>query len=201
MVIFRFHSLAVLMMAALKNSIGDIRLNTLRIFQPRTFLVAALCIILLQACTRTSTEATQQADSFLPPTPAPSVTSVPPTDAPLPTQPADCENVLSFMKDITIPDGTEVKPGEELDKRWQIRNNGTCDWNSEYTLRLIFGDAMGSAEEQALVPLRSGNESPIRVILTAPQEPGTYRSGWQAYSAKDEAFGDPIYIEIVVAEK
>ena len=53
------------------------------------------------------------------------------------------------MKDITIPDGTEVKPGEELDKRWQIRNNGTCDWTSKYTLQLIFGEAMGSPQEQA----------------------------------------------------
>lgn len=176
-------------------------MNTRSVSIRKEFAIFLLCSSLISACTRTSTAATQQVDGFLPPTMAPTSTPVPATEAPLPTQPADCEDVLSFMKDITIPDGTEVKPGEELDKRWQIRNNGTCDWTSKYTLQLIFGEAMGSPQEQALVPLRSGNESPIRVVLTAPTEPGTYRSGWQAFNAKGEAFGDPIYIEIVVPSK
>jgi hypothetical protein len=102
------------------------------------------------------------------------------------------------MEDITIPDGTAVKPGEELDKRWQVRNNGTCDWTDKYTIRIIVGDALGSPEIQALYPARSGSAAVIRMKLVAPQNPGTYRTAWQAYNENEEAFGDPVYIDIVV---
>jgi hypothetical protein len=150
------------------------------------------------ACSRTSSRTSTTPDSFLPPTVEPSATPLPPTDVPKPTQTADCTNTLSYDKDITIPDGTEVKPGQDLDKRWQVRNNGTCDWNDKYTLQLIAGDAMGSPTVQALYPARSGSEAIIRVQLKAPTDPKTYRSAWQAYDAAGDAFGDPIYIDIVV---
>jgi len=134
---------------------------------------------------------------------------VPPTEIPIPTATAvvvevkptpqiNCTDVLSYIEDITIPDGTTVKPGEELDKRWQVRNNGTCDWTDKYTIRIIAGDALGSPDSQALYPARSGSAAVIRMKLVAPQTPGTYRTAWQAYNDAEETFGDPVYIDIVV---
>jgi hypothetical protein len=38
----------------------------------------------------------------------------------------------------------------------------------------------------------------LRMVFTAPQEAGTYRSAWQAYDPDGGPFGDPFYIEIVV---
>jgi len=160
-------------------------------------LIFSLTGVILSGCSRSSQ--TQVATSFLPPT-AEAIPTIKPTAMATPTANTECTNVLSFMEDITIPDGEVVKPGAELDKRWQVRNNGTCDWNDQYTVRLISGNAMGSPKEQALYPARSGSAAIIRTVLTAPTEPGTYRSAWQAYNPNGEPFGDPFYIEIIVKE-
>lgn len=57
---------------------------------------------------------------------------------------------------------------------------------------------MGTPPEKALIPARSGNQAEIRIIFTAPTEPGSYRSAWQAQDPQGDLFGDPIFIEIVV---
>jgi len=66
-------------------------------------------------------------------------------------------------------------------------------------LRLIAGEALGAPTEQALYPARAGAQATLRILFRAPSEPGTYHSAWQAYNPQGEAFGDPIYIEIVVS--
>src|SRR3990170_5174182 len=50
-----------------------------------------------------------------------------------PTPP--CTPGLAFLDDLTIPDGSVVAPEERLDKRWQVENNGTCNWDSSYGLQ------------------------------------------------------------------
>jgi hypothetical protein len=163
----------------------------------KVFLVFLILGILTTSCSRTTNQ--QGEGNFLPPTALPQPTTAPTTAIPA-TQPVDCTNTLSFDSDITIPDGTEVKPGQEIDKRWQVRNNGSCDWNDQYSIHIIAGESMGSPEVQALFPARSGSAAVIRMMLTAPSEPGTYRSAWQAYNPDDQPFGDPFYIEIIVEE-
>jgi hypothetical protein len=115
-----------------------------------------------------------------------------------PTEDAGCSNLLAYIKDLTIPDGSMFTPGESIDKRWQVENQGTCNWNSRYTLRLTGGDPMGTSTEQSLYPALAGNQAVIRINFKAPAEGGKYRSSWQAYSPESKAFGDPIFIEIVV---
>lgn len=123
-----------------------------------------------------------------------------PTMAPrLPSATPACENGLRFMADITVPDGTIVSPGEQIDKQWQVENNGSCNWNEQYRLRRISGPPLNAPDEQALYPARSGTQAVIRILLVAPSEPGTYRSAWQAYSPLGEPFGDPIFVEILVS--
>jgi hypothetical protein len=114
--------------------------------------------------------------------------------------PPPCTNVLSFIDDLTILDGSIVAPGEMLDKRWQVENSGTCNWDERYRLRLIAGSNLGSPSELALYPARSGTPAEIRIMFTAPEEAGPYRSAWQAYGPDSEPFGDQIFIDIVVAE-
>ncbi len=57
---------------------------------------------------------------------------------------------------------------------------------------------MGAATEQALYPARAGAQATLRIIFTAPSDTGTYISTWQAFAPGGEAFGDTIYIQIVV---
>jgi hypothetical protein len=40
----------------------------------------------------------------------------------------------------------------------------------------------------------------LRITFTAPAVEGTYESAWQAYGPDGVAFGDPIYIKIVVGQ-
>ncbi len=111
-----------------------------------------------------------------------------------------CVNNLTFEEDITIPDRTVAAPGELLDKRWQVKNSGTCNWDRRYRLKRISGQVMGAPEELALYPARSGTQALIRMIFTAPQEPGSYNSAWQAFNPQGDPFGDPFFIDIVVAQ-
>jgi hypothetical protein len=104
------------------------------------------------------------------------------------------------LEDLTVPDGSLVTPGSTLDKRWRVENSGTCNWDEKYRLKLVSGLEMGAQTEQALYPARSGTQAVLRIIFTAPEEPGPYRSAWQAYDPHGEPFGDPIFIEVIVQE-
>jgi len=137
---------------------------------------------------------------YLPPTLASSPISIttPAQNIPIATSPAPCTNNLRFLQDITIPDGTVVFSGNRLDKRWLVENSGTCNWDREYKLKLIAGPDMGVGTDQSLYPARSGAQVTIQIIYKAPDEPGIYRSAWQAHGPDDQPFGDPIFIEVVV---
>ena len=74
-----------------------------------------------------------------------------------------------------------MAPGSTLDKQWLVQNSGDCNWDARYRLRLISGDALGAATEQALYPARAGTQATLRILFTAPQEAGDYVSEWQAF--------------------
>lgn len=138
--------------------------------------------------------------AFLPPSPSQTPSPLPlPVETILPTQTPDCENNLTFVEDLTVPDGSVILPGEPVDKRWKVANSGECNWDGRYTLRLIAGPEMGAETEQSLFPGRSGTEVTIQIHFIAPAEPGTYRSSWQAFDPDVQPFGDPITIDILVS--
>jgi hypothetical protein len=117
-----------------------------------------------------------------------------------PTLTPPCTANLSFVEDLTIPDGTRMLVGENLDKRWLVENNGACNWDENYRVRLIAGPSLGAQTEQALYPARSGTQAILRIQFTAPPEGGTYRSAWQAHDPHGQPFGDLFFIDFVVFE-
>lgn len=176
-------------------------------FELRLFVCTILLTLLMTSgCAMSNVRPapdSSQNTQFVPPTLAP--TPVPPTVTPTsstsvqasPT-PARCTDVLTYLSDITVPDGTIVAPDATIDKRWEVENSGTCNWGEGYKIKLIAGNALGVPIEQALIPARSATRSEIRIVFTAPQKSGKYRSAWQAYNTDDQPFGDPFYIDIVV---
>jgi hypothetical protein len=112
-----------------------------------------------------------------------------------------CQDNLSYIIDVTVPDGMVVAPSSTIDKRWEVKNTGNCNWEEGYQLRLISDQALGAKEQQTLIPARNGSQVELRVVFTAPEKEGKYRSAWQAFNANGIAFGDPVYIEIVVKKK
>jgi hypothetical protein len=165
-----------------------------------------LALTFAQACTPKATDT-----PFRPPTqPQPTqilstTTSVPAIHTALPTPtvtitPTEgpCMNNLEFVSDVTIPDGTTVAVSSTIDKQWLVNNSGSCNWDSGYRLKWVGGDPMGANQEQLLYPARAGTKATIRILFAAPTAEGTYESAWQAYGSNGIAFGDPIYMKVVV---
>jgi len=115
-----------------------------------------------------------------------------------PTQQANCVNQLRYIKDLTIPDGTEVLEGEKITKRWLITNEGSCNWDQSYSFQLISGLALGAKKVQLLNPARQGSRAILEISFTAPDNPGRYNSWWQAFDSSGKRFGDPLYMDISV---
>ena len=184
---------------------------TLRLRSAR--LLLNLCLILLTsifslwACAPQTTSTPFRPPTDAPPTqPLPTTTPIPALFTPAPTvtvtvtaTAGPCINVLSFVDDVTVEDGTSFLPSASIDKQWLVQNSGTCNWDETYRLKWVGGDPMGAAQEQSLYPARAGTQATLRVTFTAPAESGSYESAWQAVDPNGNFFGDLVFIKIVVA--
>jgi len=175
----------------------------------RSLPTVTLTLILACACSPIST-----ATAFRPPTlqaplieptliinPTKAIIVIQSTPFPtiLPTVDAEeCFNNLTFVEDITVPDNSFITFGANIDKQWLVQNSGTCHWNSEYRLKHIGGAVLDAPGETALFPARAGTQATIQILFTAPFTDGVYESAWQAHDPDGIAFGDPIYVRIVV---
>ncbi len=116
----------------------------------------------------------------------------------LPLTTATCADNLTYLEDLSLPEGTVVQPGASLDKRWLVKNSGTCNWDERYRLKLVSGAELNASIDQALYPARSGAKATIRIVFTAAYTPGTYQNSWQAFDPQGQPFGDPISLRVVV---
>lgn len=125
---------------------------------------------------------------------------------PIPENAADCRNSIEFIDDLNIPDDTALRPGAEFTKRWQLRNNGTCAWTTDYTLSFVGGDQMDAPDSIPFDrPVAPGQPVEVAVTMVAPASPGTYRSNWQIADANGDLFGinglieDAFWVQIAVS--
>lgn len=103
-----------------------------------------------------------------------------------------CNNNI-FIADLTIPDGTVLKPGEDFKKVWQVRNTGNCTWDDGYSLVFIGGDTEIDPvnfdikiEGDFVSP---GEDADFDIPLTAPLKEGTYQGTWRMKSDSGYYFG------------
>jgi hypothetical protein len=166
---------------------------------PDTFATSAALTVAARL-----TQASQ--DTPLPPPPSP---TTPPPPEPATATPTETGPTLtptvtstitetevpcdraSFVKDVTIPDDTELIPGEDFTKVWQLRNTGSCTWNSAYSLVFDHGDSMGGPASKSLTAgtVAPGQVVDISVDLTAPTTPGTYQGWWKIRNPTGVVFG------------
>lgn len=124
------------------------------------------------------------------------------TPSPSPT--LACVNDADFLADLTVPDGSQFLPGQELVKAWSVRNTGACDWGPGYRLVFLDGDPLtlvsaGRARtEFALYPARAGAQAVWEVPMRAPDTPGEYVGRWQARDPEGRLFGRIVYIKLEV---
>ena len=141
-------------------------------------------------------------------TPVPATsTPIQPTNTAVPTAIAYCDWV-AFVKDVTIPDGTQLSAGEAFTKTWRLQNRGTCTWTPDYMLVYTSGDQMGSTTAVRLpgnVP--PGGTVDVSVTLTAPALNGYQRSYWMLRNPSGALFGsgnkanEAFYVEIKVKKE
>jgi len=132
------------------------------------------------------------------PTPAPNTATPIPaatnTTAPTSTSVAIPCDRATFVKDVTFPDDSEVTIGTTFVKTWRLKNNGTCTWNSSYSLVFDSGDSMlpsGSASSFQLTTgtVAPGQEIDVSVSLKAPDKTGSYQGNWKLRNGGGLIFG------------
>jgi hypothetical protein len=110
-------------------------------------------------------------------------------------------DLAAFAADVTIPDGTQMDPGESFTKTWRLMNSGTTTWTTDYTFAFLGGDQMGGPDSVPLTQeVAPGQSIDISVNFIAPQTAGTIRSNWEMRNAAGEFFPTAVYVEIVVGE-
>lgn len=125
--------------------------------------------------------------------------SVDAADKATPTvNPTPCN--LSHWTGETIPDGTVMDAGDTFTKSWTLRNDGICDWTTDYQFVFVDGDRMGGASSQNLSSrIEPGESITLSVQLTAPEDDGQYRGVWRLRADDGEKFGN-YWVDIYVGE-
>lgn len=113
-------------------------------------------------------------------------------------QPTAPFNLLALLTDVTVRDGSVMRPEELFTKTWQIRNIGTINWQN-YRLQPLEGETFGAAEQIALPNLEAGTVGTVSALMRAPQASGKYRGVWVASDASGKTFGQVLdtVIEVI----
>lgn len=112
-----------------------------------------------------------------------------------------CTPGMSFVADVTVPDGTHVQPGQAFDKVWRLKNKGDCEWSARYALANLGGQRLTAADSVPIgqvVP--AGGTAELTVKMQAPQDPGTAESLWGLADDAGARVGEMFYVRIIVDE-
>jgi Ig-like domain from next to BRCA1 gene len=107
-------------------------------------------------------------------------------------------NSMSFVSDVTIPDNTPMTAGQAFTKTWKVRNSGTCAWDAGFKFVFTNGDAMGGVTYTLLQAVPASTQIDISVAMKAPNKPGSIKGSWRMSTATGEAFGDEVYLVILM---
>tara|TARA_B100000700_G_scaffold182203_1_gene201044 strand:- start:93 stop:617 length:525 start_codon:yes stop_codon:yes gene_type:complete len=109
-----------------------------------------------------------------------------------------CSNDAIFISDLTIPDFSQITSNTIINKSWKLRNTGTCDWGTGYSVAFKEGNAMTTKLQHGLYPAIAGSHATIEIQMKTPELPGDYVGFWLLYDPEGNAFGPQLYIKISV---
>jgi hypothetical protein len=105
-----------------------------------------------------------------------------------PTLSVPCDRA-GFVSE-TVPDDSTFAKGSAFTKTWTLKNNGSCTWNSGYSLAFVRGDAMGAQPQQLTsAPIEPGQTILISVNLHAPLAIGSISGDWMLRNPSGVLFG------------
>lgn len=129
--------------------------------------------------------------------PAATQTALSTTPEPSPTS-NPCFNLL-YIEDVTVKDGTRMKPGEKFTKTWLVQNIGGCAWRPGFTFRHVGGDSMRGNPVTLAEAIPTGAKRELSVELVVPGGiNGVIESAWQMADENGIFFGDTLSVKIVV---
>ena len=105
---------------------------------------------------------------------------------------------LTFVNDVSIPDNTQMDPGETFTKTWKVQNSGSCAWDAGFKFQLSGGNGMGATAVTLPSSVAAGSTYDVSVPMTAPNAAGTVRGNWRMSTATGQFFGDEVFVVIVV---
>ncbi|TDB81648.1 hypothetical protein E1264_32430 [Actinomadura sp. KC216] len=110
-----------------------------------------------------------------------------------------------FIADVTIPDGTVVKAGQQFTKTWEIANAGAVPWRGRFLARATLPADNGTCMTPGKVPIpdtEPGARVRVSVRVTAPASPGSCWVGWKMVDGSGRQLlpgARPVYFVVNVA--
>ena len=104
----------------------------------------------------------------------------------------------TLVSDVTVPNGTEFKPGDAFTKTWEIKNSGTCDWTNDFKITYVGGNLFGSDTTKIRRFVGEGDTTNISLSMVAPSGSGSVTSSWQMANDSGTLFGQIFTIQIVL---
>jgi hypothetical protein len=109
-----------------------------------------------------------------------------------------CYNLI-WIKDVTIPDGQQMKANEVFTKTWLVQNVGGCTVPVGFTFNNVGGDPMRGEAVTLKESIPVGAKREISVQLAVPAGVnGLIQSSWRMADADGNYFGDTLSINIMV---
>lgn len=106
---------------------------------------------------------------------------------------------LTYIADVTIPDGTFMSPGQDFVKTWRVKNTGTVSWGAGYVLSYAGYSNQMSGQFVALTEVvLPGQEVEVSVQFKAPTAAGEYLSAWTMKNPQGVTFPQIIFVKIIV---
>lgn len=111
-----------------------------------------------------------------------------------------------FVLDVTLPDGAELQPAQQLTKTWRMRNSGSAPWapsGGDLLLLHVGGDQLAAKPVTRLAcqPPGPGQEVDVSVDLVAPSQPGRYVGYFRLAEEgveRHQRFGQRVWASILV---
>merc|ERR1712166_1120033 len=106
---------------------------------------------------------------------------------------------MKFVADLSLPDRTELMPGDVISKTWRVINSGADTWPDQSRLTHVGSDLFEGARPSAVPCLEPGTETELSLDeMITPAEPGRYMSHWSLCTPEGNKFGDRLWFDVTV---
>jgi Ig-like domain from next to BRCA1 gene len=105
---------------------------------------------------------------------------------------------LVFKSDVTIPDDTNMTPGQQFTKTWLVQNTGSCAWQPGFKWSLVAGNPMGGSTVTLTQAVSPGAQYQVSVPMVAPNTAGESTGTWKMADTNGTFFGEAPWVKVKV---